>query len=573
MFRPRKGQPMGCSTRWESIADWLWFLVCGILSSLWCVTAAGQLSATFDEPIYVRRGLEHWHRGSYQPLMQLGTMPLPVDAQTFPLFLWEKWRGAPFDPVTDFQRLLPPARTMTLLFWWLLLAYGRLAGRALAGPWAGRLAVGLLACEPSFLAHAGLATTDLSISACLLALVYHFRTGREAGWFHRLALPAFWFAAALLAKASAIVYGPLFLLAVEVERLARGGALFTVAPGWRSWLRGYWGLCQPFRRDLRWILGCGLAGAFLYCGTDWKAQPSFVEWAHRLPPDSFGRAMVWSSEHLRIFTNAGEGIVKQVRHNIRGHGAYLLGHWAERALWWYFPVVLAIKLSVPVLLAPLAVLLVRPRALANWALMAAGFVVLLSPAFRVQIGIRLVLPIVALGIVGLAAALVEACRNAPRSWQGRLLGCGCVLGVLWTTAEAVQVWPEGLCYVNPVWGGTRDGYRLVSEGNYDWGQGLKELAQWHRGQDTPVDVWYFGSDPLIDQLPLRLLSLHDLPIHRAEDLVALVRGHYLAVSTTMLYGAERATSTPAFYLAASYLRGRTPIARTATFFIYDFTRD
>ena len=225
---------MDRSTRCELLADWLWFLVCGILSSIWCLTAAGQLSATFDEPIYINRGLQHWRSGSYHPLLQMGTMPLPVDAETLPLYLWERWRGVPFDPVADFQKLLPPARAMTLLFWWLLLCYGRLAGRALAGPWGGRLAVGLLAFEPSFLAHAGLATTDISITACLLALVYHFRMGREAGWFRRLGLPAFWFAAALLAKASALVYGPLFLVAVEVERLVRSGKLAYSAAGWRE---------------------------------------------------------------------------------------------------------------------------------------------------------------------------------------------------------------------------------------------------------------------------------------------------------------------------------------------------
>src|SRR5579859_8178667 len=37
--------------------DRLWLLVCGMLSSLWCVTAAQQLSATFDEPGYLRMGL------------------------------------------------------------------------------------------------------------------------------------------------------------------------------------------------------------------------------------------------------------------------------------------------------------------------------------------------------------------------------------------------------------------------------------------------------------------------------------------------------------------------------------
>ncbi len=52
--------PHSVKSRWP---DWLWFLVCAGLSSLWCWTAAGELGATYDEPIYLQRGLEHWRTG------------------------------------------------------------------------------------------------------------------------------------------------------------------------------------------------------------------------------------------------------------------------------------------------------------------------------------------------------------------------------------------------------------------------------------------------------------------------------------------------------------------------------
>src|SRR5690242_8640612 len=201
------------------VYDWLWFLAWGLASSVWCWTAARELGATFDEPIYIRRGLEGWRTGSHQGLLQLGTMPLPVDVDTLPLYLWERWHGIRLDPEHDLQRLLPWARSGTLLFWWLLLIYARLAGRQLAGAWGGRLAVALIASEPILLAHASLATTDLAVTACLLALVYHFRTGREAGWVRRKAVPACWFAASLLAKASSLVFGPICLFVVELEYL------------------------------------------------------------------------------------------------------------------------------------------------------------------------------------------------------------------------------------------------------------------------------------------------------------------------------------------------------------------
>src|SRR5207249_2462166 len=119
------------------------------------------------------------------------------------------------------ETLLPWARAGNLVFWWLLLIYGFLIARDLAGNWAGRLAVAALACEPNLLAHAGLATTDISISACLLAFAIHFRRGRDQSNAKRLLIPGLCFGLALLAKASALVFGPILMIAIEFERRFR----------------------------------------------------------------------------------------------------------------------------------------------------------------------------------------------------------------------------------------------------------------------------------------------------------------------------------------------------------------
>ena len=81
-------------------------------------------------------------------------------------------------------------------------------------------------------------------------------------------------------------------------------------------------------------------------------------------------AQAFSAQNLTAtlvgdFSNAGDGIVQQVKHNIRGHGSYLLAQTDPRALWYYFPVVLTIKLSpgLGVLLAAVAIL--QPRTLLN----------------------------------------------------------------------------------------------------------------------------------------------------------------------------------------------------------------
>ena len=41
-------------SRW---IDGLWLLAFGLASSAWCLTAAAELGATFDEPLYLNAGL------------------------------------------------------------------------------------------------------------------------------------------------------------------------------------------------------------------------------------------------------------------------------------------------------------------------------------------------------------------------------------------------------------------------------------------------------------------------------------------------------------------------------------
>jgi hypothetical protein len=567
--------PNPTARRSERLVDAAWFLFWAVLSSAWCVSAASQLSATFDEPLHMQRGLERWRTGSTSGLMQLGAMPLPIDVETLPLYLWERGAGVRLDPVDGLHRILPWARASALLFWWVLLFYVWRSARSLGGTWAGRLAVAVLACEPNFLAHASLALTDICVTACLLMFVYHFRAGREARWLWRVGVPAACFALTLLAKASGMAYAGIAMLVIEAERrfapLWEGEAKAGLKSLWTAlWRR------QPhgtFRGDLAQIVLIGLALVFVYCGSDWQRQASGLAWAHSLAPGPFATTMVWFFEHTRIFSNAGEGLVRQIRHNMLGHGVYLLGRVDTRYLWYYYPVVLTIKLSEPLLAAPLLLLAVRARALRNWAALCALALLLFSLNAHVQIGVRLMLPLVTLGVVGVSAGIVNTVRSFGPGWRARVAVAGCAAGVLWCAAASWMIWPNALCYVNRLWGDPAEGYRLVSDSNWDWGQGLKELAGWQRQNGTgDLDVWYFGADPGIRRLPLRSVALAALPVERPEDVAPFVHGRRLAVSTTLVHGCMLNGMPPAAAVVQQFLAGQRPAARTTTFLIYDFTQ-
>src|SRR5262249_43665603 len=132
---PRHG---GCSSlmeengRRERSCNYIWFLACALFSSAWCIAAAFELGATFDEPLYLERGLDYWQPGSPGCLLRVGTMPLPIDLETLPIYLRERWRDQPFDLKRDAEWLLAWARLGTLAFWWLLLLYAWKAARLIA---------------------------------------------------------------------------------------------------------------------------------------------------------------------------------------------------------------------------------------------------------------------------------------------------------------------------------------------------------------------------------------------------------------------------------------------------------
>jgi hypothetical protein len=550
--------------------DVAWLLAWAALSSAWCLTAARDLSATFDEPFYMRTGLGSWRTGSNRELMKAGTMPLPVDVQYLPIHWWERARGDQFDvtnSIQDFHTILPYARAMNLPFWWVLLIYGMLVARQFGGPWAGRFAVVLIATEPNFLGHACLATTDIAVTGLVLAFAYHYWRGRDGSRWGRWVLPGLLYGLAMMAKASALTFVPIIMLAFEIPRLYAAGA-FRAPPGVGR-IRHLWRATSALRADAWKILLIGMIVVWAYCGCDWKPQPSFVKLADNLPEDSrWTPAIRWTSHHLAIFPNAGEAFAYQIKHNFRGHPCNTLGEWYPRSVWFHFPVLLAIKLTLATWVLAAGLLIFRPRCLFTPIGLAALFLLIFSLNCRVQIGIRLVFPLVAVLLVALAAGLSRALVDLPDRSRAVVLG---VLSVV-CIVPAIRTWPDGIRYANVLWGGPEEAAPLLADANYDWGQGLIDLDRWTAEHDLPTaKVWYYGMDPVIGKDPNRLLALHDplvYPVSVPQDVLKYVRGKVVAVGYSLRYGYPGLTTSMPTVL--EFFRGQEPIGRTRSFLVYDF---
>jgi hypothetical protein len=551
--------------RW---ADALWLLAFGLASSAWCLGAAAQLGATFDEPLYVKAGLTSWRTGSNKLLMRAGTMPLPVDVQTLPVYLWEQHRGQAFDPVAELHTVLPVCRATNLVFWWLLLAYAMRLGRTFGGRWGGRLAVALVACDPNFLGHAALATTDVALVACMLVLVYHFHHcyRPDAGWKRRVLVPGLLYGLAVTAKASGMVFGVQAMVVLGLWNLARAGVL-TPPPGssLRQKAAHLWHATFQFRKDSVAIGLIGFAFVFGYCGCDWGTEPTFIKWADKLPDGELKEVMVPVSRELKIFTNAGEALTHQIKHNVRGHGTYLMGEWYSRATPSYFPLALSMKVPLPAMALFVAALVAHPRRLLLPTFGVALLLFAFTPNCRVQIGIRFVFTLMALVSITTAAAIARGwaepgARAVPRWLVGALVSA--------LAGAAVWAWPHGLSYFNQAWGGPAAGHRLLHDSNYDWGQGVPELRAWNAEHNAggPLCVWYFGSDPEAGRPPLVRVPLSWLPVQGGDDIKLHCPTKYLAVSVAILH--NNPAPTPHHKAALDWVRRQTPAARTTHFFIY-----
>ena len=104
-------------------------------------------------------------------------------------------------------------------------------------------------------------------------------------------------------------------------------------------------------------------------------------------------------------------------------------------------------------------------------------------------------------------------------------------------ASSLRAFPNYLPYSNELWGGPSKTYRVLTDSNADWGQGL--LAAQHYLQThaaTPCWFAYFGTaDPAYYHLPCTLLMVHSAVVWERpiEVTPPAIQGTVLVSATEM----------------------------------------
>ncbi|MEZ5398167.1 MAG: glycosyltransferase family 39 protein [Bryobacteraceae bacterium] len=410
-------------------------------------------SHTSDEPAHLACGMEllsqrhYGYEHQHPPLARLAVSLLPflTGARTIGSDdMWIEGRGLLIKD-GKYERTLTLARLGNLPFFWIASAVVFLWARRIAGPAAAVAAVLLFTGLPIVLGHAGLATTDMALTAMLAAALYSFLVLVDQTSWPNASLFGLCGGLAIASKFSALVFFPCAVAAAAL-------GLFLFAPDAKPRI-------GAALRDIAPKLAASAAVAVL------------AIWA--VYGFSFGK--IESTDLTVPFPELFTGIRDVAEHNSVGHAAFFLGERKHDGWFAFFPVLVAVKTPLA-FLALAAVGLFRARhgrgVWSSWVpwMMALG-IFLFAMTSRINIGLRHILPVYIMLSIGAASGLLFLLRlGATRPWAT----WAAAALLVWNIGHVAINHPDYLPYFNELAGDEPE--NIAVDSDLDWGQDLKRLA-------------------------------------------------------------------------------------------------
>jgi len=408
----------------------------------------------------------------------------------------------------DADAVLFRARMGAAIFTYLLAITCYLFASEFFGVTAGLIALATMVFEPNVLANGALITTDIGVSACMLASVYAFyRYAQRPTWL-RLLLTGLFTGLTFSSKHSGVLIVPILIIVafgdLFLDRLAQPEAqvttplraglirrtavlagIFLIAVG-VLWM--VYGLRYAARPD-----GQLMTTSLTQFIADAQEQGTHGVLLTRIIP-MLARAHILPEAYLYGFADV-------LNVSDSGQPPFLLGTLYPHGRWFYFPITFFIKSTLGFLALLSVAIFAVPWRRASYGrqvlyLMVPPAVLLaISMTSGLNIGYRHVLPMVGFLCVligGAASHLVK--RN--RYWAVAV-----IVLLLAHAASSLRSFPNYLPYSNEAWGGPSQTYRYLTDANVDWGNGVLQLKQYltanHIGDcwlayDGAVDLRYYG---------------------------------------------------------------------------------
>lgn len=390
--------------------------------------------------------------------------------------------------------------------------------RELAGTVAGLFAALLYFFNPNIIAHSHYVTTDIGIAAFIFIAFYYFTRFLKVPTWKNVIIAGVFLGLAQLAKFSAVLLFPIFGMFAVLYGLV---VMVEPVPGaWKIRLKN--GFLYGFKYGVSVII-CFIVTWILYVPNTWNMPGEVIaEIARAQFPND--RPLGRIAETAVIFMS-GQPILKPLAEYFLGlfmvfarvaggNTYYFLGTVSNQASPWYFPVVFFLKETLPILLlialtsgytlyrgfknvalvgirhtVSLCVETFRDRITQALMLFFIAFYSYVSITGNLNIGFRHLFPILPFIYVLIAKVVFDILKRSGDSGFTKTL-LHSFVGVIALVIIAIPAlaYPSYLSYFNPIGGGHENGYRYVTDSNYDWGQDLKRLGEFVKNYNSCVEA-------------------------------------------------------------------------------------
>lgn len=397
-------------------------------------------------------------------------------------------------------------------------------GREIAGTSAGLFALILYACDPNILGHNHYVTTDIGIAAFLTFSFYYFLRFIKFPSWKNVLLGGFFLGLLLVTKFSSILALPIFGMVLFVYSLAKN------SNGSNNWKTRASNLLKYFSKGavalvialiVVWIVyeinifsmpkeTFAETIDFFFAADDSNPKASLTNQAlHKLNGSDLTRP-------LGTYLFGPAWMFKRVS---GGNGAFFLGQ-VGNGFTSYFPVVFAIKETLPFLfLALFAIGYTIKQSFSSFSSLAKfkyrfvsflrkstaeyamlGFIILyafVSISGGLNIGFRHLFPILPFAYLLISKKVFDLIRNSHLTSQKtfRLVS---VFTICWIVLIPIVNYPGYVSYFNESIGGSKNGYKYVTDSNTDWGQDMKRLQKYvnNNPEIDTIRVDYFGGSDI-----------------------------------------------------------------------------
>ena len=550
MNLPLRVSANGASGEWQPSAVFRRTALAGLLLTLLLQLALSSRhqSQTFDEGFHLAGAYRYWQCGDFAinpehpPLVKL-VAAIPIYFSKLPPpegrcghessnkgYAYALGGHYFYNQGLDADAILFRARMAAAIFTVILAITCYLCASEFFGVLAGLIALAMIVFEPNVLANGALITTDVGVSAFMLAAVFGFYRYAQSPTWPRLLLAGLLTGLTFSCKHSGVLIVPILTILAYADLcftrrtradaqpsrplsndlLRRTGALvviFLVAILVLWSVYGFRFAARPGNEPMTVPLAQFIANS--------QEQGTHGVILTRIIP-AMAKAHLLPESYLY-------GFVDVLNVSDPGQPPFLLGTLYPHGRWFYFPVAFLIKSTLAFLILLAIAVCAAPWRRARLARQVMYLVVPLiviltvSMTSGLNIGYRHVLPMVGFLCVLIAGAASQlVLRN--RAWAIVIMGL-----LLAHAASSLRAFPNYLAYSNEAWGGPSQTYRYLTDANVDWGNGVLQLKQYLSDNgisecwiayDGAVDLSYYGIP--CRTLPGNAFSPTEIPPLRAK---------------------------------------------------------